>query len=242
MSPSVEKFDKYFPSTSWTLLGAARGTSTQASNAKEEFARRYRRPVMNYFAALTRDRAEAEELTQSFFAKLAASNSLMVDADRSRGRFRHYLKRSLSNFWKSDLRFRNREKRKAEEEVRPDGWTGDGWDRLELQAEDSPESAYHNGWVRALLDDALGRVRVICEQKGQTEHYQIFVGMYLCDAPEPPSWRALGAAFGLDEKAARSKTETVARHFRIVLREMLRDDVGSDDSVDEEIAALLALL
>lgn len=242
MSPNVQEPDKYFPITSWTLLREARGATPQACSAREEFARRYYRPVQNYFAALTRDRAEAEELAQGFFEKLAASGEVVAGADPARGRFRHYLKRSLSNYWKTELRFRNRKKRKAEEEVHPDGWTGSGWDRLELQAHDTPETAFHNGWVRALLDDTLNRVRILCEEKNQTEHYQLFVGMYLCDAREPPSWRELGAAFGLEEKAARSKTETVARHFRIVLRESLRNEVESEKFVDEEVAALLALL
>ncbi|MGH6631152.1 MAG: RNA polymerase sigma factor [Burkholderiales bacterium] len=138
MNQNVEKPDKYFPSTSWTLLSEACGATLQASKAREEFARRYHRPVLNYFAALTRDRAEAEELAQSFFEKLAASDGLLSGADRSRGRFRHYLKRALSNFWKSELRFSNRQKRKAQQEVRPDGWSGAGWDRLEIQAQDSP--------------------------------------------------------------------------------------------------------
>lgn len=242
MSPEVARSDKYFPNTSWTLLGQAGGATPQARCARDEFARRYYRPVLNYLAALTRDRGQAEELAQGFFEKLAASGDVVVGADRARGRFRHYLKRSLANYWKSELRFRSRQKRKAEEEVRPDAWSGDGWDRLELQGDDSPEAAFHNAWVRSLLDDALRRVRVICEQKNQAEHYELFAGMYLCADSEPPSWRELGAAYGLAEKAARSKTETVARHFRVVLREILRDEVGSDESVDEEIAALLALL
>ena len=242
MSPDAEKLDKYFPSTSRTLLGQARGAGAQADQAREEFARRYHRPVMNYFAALTRDRDQAKELAQGFFEKVAASGGVVAGASRSRGRFRHYLKRAVSNYWKSELRFRNRQKRKASEELHPDGWTSPGWDRLELQAQESPEAAFHNGWVRSLLDDALTRVRAICEQKKQTEHYQLFIGMYLCDAPEPPSWRELGAAVGIDEKAARSRTETVARHFRLVLREILREEAGTEESVDEEIAALLALL
>jgi len=239
--PNLEQ-DRYFPSTSWTLLFEARGADARASDARAEFARRYYRPVLNYFAALLRDRGEAEELTQSFFAKLAASDNLIAQADRSRGRFRHYLKRCISNFWKSELRHRGQLKRKAEDEVRPDAWSGSGWDRLGLAAPDSPEAAFHNAWVRGLLDEALCRVRAVCEQKDQVQHYQLFVGMYLCDESEPPTWRALGAAFGLEEKMARSRTETVARHFRGELRSMLREEVESDESVDEEIAALLALL
>lgn len=242
MTLDAERSDRYFPSTSWTLLRAAHGNTAQARAAREEFARRYYRPVLNYFAALARDRAQAEELTQGFFEKLAASGEVVTGADRARGRFRHYLKRSLSNYWKSELRFRHRQKRKPLEEVHPDAWSGTGWDRLQLQTHDAPEAAFHNAWVRNLLDMALEHVRAICEEKNQAEHYCIFAGMYLCEADEPPSWRELGAAFGLSEKAARSKTETVTRHFRRVLREMLHDEVESEQSVDDEIAALLALL
>lgn len=242
MSPSVKGPDRFFPNTSWTLLREACAATPQAGTAREEFARRYYRPVLNYFAALTRDRPEAEELTQGFFEKIAAGGAVLGGADATRGCFRHYLKRSISNYWKSELRYRSRQKRRAEDELQPDGWSGDGWERLELHAPDSPEAAFHNGWVRSLLDDALNRVGILCEQKNQTEHYQLFVGMYLCDAAEPPSWRELGAAFGLDEKAARSRSETVARNFRLVLREILRCEVASDKAVDQEISALLALL
>jgi hypothetical protein len=55
-------------------------------------------------------------------------------------------------------------------------------------------------------------------------------------------WKELGEAYGLDEKAARNRAETVARHFRLVLRDMLTDEVGSEQSADEEIATLLAFL
>lgn len=132
----------------------------------------------------------------------------------------------MRNFWKDDLRSRNREKRKPEEEVRPDAWSGAGWERLELEAADSPEAAFHQAWVRSLLDDALYRVRDLCKQKNQTVHYELFLRMYLSDGRCTPSWRELGAPFSLDEKAARSKTETVARHFRLVLREMVGEMVG----------------
>lgn len=242
MSRIEQPPDRYFPNTSWTLLVEARGSTPQARHAQAEFARRYYRPVRDYLGALSGDRQEAEELAQGFFADVIAPGRLMAAANRSRGSFRHYLKQSLRNYVASDMRFRQRQKRHALEELRPDAWSDEGWDRLDLRAEDAPDKAFHNAWVRALLGDALSRVHAICTQRKQTEHYELFVGMYLCDAPEPPSWRELGAAFGLDEKAARSKTETVARHFRAVLREMMAQDVGGKESVDEEIAALLALL
>jgi hypothetical protein len=110
-----------------------------------------------------------------------------------------------------------------------------------LAAAETPESAFNEAWVRRLLDESLTRVREICERKNQVDHYRLFMGMYLSDSIEP-SWRELGALYGLDEKTARSRSDTVVRHFRKIVREILREETGSDALVDEELAALRALL
>jgi RNA polymerase sigma factor (sigma-70 family) len=238
---SVDSGNRDFPVTSWTLLAEALASNSRAVMARDEFARRYRRPILSYFSCLTRDRDQAEELTQGFFEKLAVNRALLCAADRSLGPFRHYLKRALANYWKSELRYRGRQKRQAEEELSPDAWTGDGWERLALAAAETPESAFNEAWVRRLLDESLTRVREICERKNQVDHYRLFMGMYLSDSIEP-SWRELGALYGLDEKTARSRSDTVVRHFRKMVREILREETGSDALVDEELAALRALL
>jgi hypothetical protein len=93
-----------------------------------------------------------------------------------------------------------------------------------------------------LLEEALANVQALCEAKGQQEHFALFAGRYLSASGEQPSWRELGAYFNLDEKTARSRSETVARHFRLILRELLVQDVGAGKNVDEEIAALLTAL
>lgn len=243
MTMADQRQDKYFPiSTSWTLIAEARAPNPGARPAQEEFARRYSRPVREYIAAVTGDQREAEELTQGFFADVVVPGRLLALLDASKGSFRPYLKQAVRNYVISTIRSRHRKKRQALEEVRPDQWSDAGWERLNLQAGTSPDMAFHQAWVRALLADALARVKAICEQRGQVEHLNLFLGRYLSDAPEPPSWRELGATFGLEEKIARSRSDTVARHFRIVLRQMLREEVSSEESVDEEIATLLAFV
>jgi hypothetical protein len=107
--------------------------------------------------------------------------------------------------------------------------------------EAAPEAAFHEAWVRALLREALIRVKAICQAKGQTEHLRIFAGRYLARSAVPPPWAELGAAFGLDGKTARSRAETVAYHLRAALAEMVARETGSGESVNQEIASLLAL-
>jgi len=230
---------KYFPQTSWALLAAARGEGDAVPEALEEFSRRYYQPVYAYIAVLTRNRAQAEELTQGFFTQVILSGRLLAHLERSKGSFRPFLKQALRNYvidaW------RQQQRHAPEAEVRPDGWS-QGWDGLGQTEAPSPEAAFHTAWVRALLEEALARVRAICELNGQTAHLALFLGRYMSEACKPPSWEELGTAYGLDGKAARNRAETVARHFRGVLRDMLIDEVGSAQSADAEVATLLAFL
>lgn len=228
---------KYFPQTSWALLSAARGEGNAATKALEEFSRRYYQPVYAYIAALTRNRDNAQELTQGFFTTVILSGRLLARLERSKGSFRPFLKQALRNYV-ADA-WRKQKRHTPEEDVRPDGWS-QGWDGLAQTDVPSPEAAFHTAWVRALLEEALAKVSDVCENKGQTEHLTLFLGRYVSEASEPPSWEELGKAYDLDGKAARNRAETVARHFRLVLREMLIDEVGSERSADAELATLLA--
>jgi len=228
-----------FPQTSWTLLAAAAGSDDGRAAAREEFFARYYRPVRAYIGAIVRDPEQTDELTQSFFERAVLSGRLLNAADRSKGSFRPFLKQALRNFVKDHFR---RERTAGSATVRPDAGTH-GWDGLT----DGPQAAsveteYDRAWVRNLLEVALSRVAAACAAKGQDRHFQMFCGRYLHESGEQPSWRDLGQPFDLDEKAARNRTETVARHFRFVLRQMLAEETGSGAGADVELAELLGVL
>lgn len=231
-----------FPATSWTLLGAARGDDEAARKAMEELTQRYYGPVYAFLRAVVRDADAAEELAQGFFETKVIAGRLLQQAVPSKGRFRLYLKKALRNYVKDMRRQEGRKKRRpAEPEVRPDA-DPKGWERLVAEEVPAADAAFHAAWVRALLDVVVERVRTICAERGQAAHFELFEGRYLNDSMEDPGWRALGARFGLEEKIARGHAETVKGHVRLVLRQMLRNDVESEQDVDDEIAALLALL
>ena len=222
------------PPTSWTLLAEA----TRDGTARNELVSRYFRPVRAYIGAIVRDTERTDELTQAFIERIMLSGRLLQAADRQRGSFRALLKQALRNFVTDDLR---RRQIASHRDVHPDSGT-QGWDAIGNDVGQSAESEYHQAWVRALLDLALARVRETCLARGQEAHFQLFSGRYLSGSAEPPSWRELGAAHGIDEKAARNRTETVARHFRLVLRRMLIDETGSAGGAAAEAAALLEML
>ena len=228
-----------FPQTSWTLLAEACAGGTIGEAARSELAARYYKPIHAYITAIFRDAEEAQELTQSFFERSILSGRLLRAADRTKGSFRPFLKQALRNFVTDHFRKRPRGMSAS---VRPDA-DSDGWDQIVSDTgPGSPEVVYHGAWVRSLLEVALEKVRETCARRGQQQHFELFAARYLDHAGTAPSWRALGEPYGLDEKAARNRTETVARHFRLVLRQMLAEETGSGQAADEEIAALLGAL
>jgi DNA-directed RNA polymerase specialized sigma24 family protein len=192
-----------------------------------------------YIAAIVRDSEQADELTQSFFERIVLSGRLLKSADRTKGSFRPFVKQALRNFVTDHLR---KGPPGGKHVVHPDGAT-QGWDAVTpVTQPPSAETEYHNAWVRALLEVTLQRVREACVARGQEQHFQLFLARYLNDSGEVPSWRDLGRPHDLDEKAARNRTETVARHFRLVLRQLLVQETGSVEAADAEVSALLALL
>ena len=224
------------PPTSWTLLAEASGEHGDA--ARNALVARYYRPVRAYLGAIVRDTERTDELTQAFFERVVLSGRLLRAADRDRGSFRSLLKQALRNFVTDDLR---RRQTATQRHVQPDSDT-QGWDAVADAVGQSAETDYHQAWVRALLDLALARVRETCVARGQEAHFDLFTARYMHESAEPPSWRELGAPHGIDEKAARNRTETVARHFRVVLRRMLIEETGSPGGAAAEAAALLEML
>ena len=233
-----------FPETSWSLLAKAREPSEEGLRAREDFARRYYWPVREYLRFLVQDGEKAGELSQEFFARLSESKALWEHVSREKGAFRSYLRTALRHLVIDGQR---RERSKEALETHPDQESGAGWEVLEGPSVDAAEAAFHRAWVELTLTDALARVRIRCLKRNQEVHLELFEARYLSESETPPTWGELGRRHGMDEKTARERADTVARHFRNILRMMLRSEIQvanggrvTDEAIDEEIKMLLS--
>lgn len=239
-----------FPETSWTLLRRAREAGTEGVLAREDFARMYNRPIFEFLLIIVRDSALAEEMAQEFFCRLSDQGGLFVHAEQNHGVFRTYLMAALRNLVTDHHRKVGPQEAKQDH---PDQWSG-GWDLVSPADLSSAEATFHNEWVKSILMDVLTRVRATCLARGQQAHLELFEARYIGDSKSPPSWEELGARYGLDQKTARTRSATVARHFRLALRRLLRQQVSvsrvggrqpaqrTEAAIDKEIEALLAPL
>lgn len=240
-----------FPETSWTLLAMACKQCDEGARAREDFAQRYYRPVQEFLSVLVQDAEQAQDLAQEFFARLIRQGGLFEHAHREKGAFRNYLMTALRHMV---IDYHRRNGRVEAIQTHPDQWTDGGWDVLNTPEFQPAEAAFHRAWVKATLAEALTQVRALCLKRKQEVHLHLFEARYLSEEDPAPSWEELGARFGLDQKTARDRADTVVRHFRLVLRRMLREEITvpsggggrhpkvTEAAIDAEIEALLSPL
>ncbi len=94
-----------FPPTAWTLLAGIAGGGTGRARALSEVGRRYWTPVYVYLRRKGRSEADAEDLVQSFFIHLLEKD-LLARPDRSKGKFRSWLRAVLEHFLANEARIR----------------------------------------------------------------------------------------------------------------------------------------
>ncbi len=221
-----------FPETIWDLVIEAR----ESEAARNQLLTLYYRPVLAFFRALTKNSGAAEELRQSFFevelTRLSgeAARGVVRRADPQKGRFRDFLKQSLRHHWLSSLRS---DKRFFEPVPDDEDWgprvTG-------------AERAFARSWVEQVVAIALRKVEKICQERGQDQHFAIFMAHYFPSSEVDPSWESLAPQFGQkDGKTARNRASTVEAHMQKALGELLLRE-RPDANLPEEVRDVLSIL
>src|SRR5579872_453124 len=153
-----------FPTTRLSVLEALKSADSETrSRALGTVAEGYWRPVCRYIAARWQvEQADAEDLTQTFFAR-ALSAPILERYDATRSRFRTYLRMCVDGHVRNAHTAAHRVKRVGDITTVP--LTGH---------EPAPDEIFEREWVRAVLSDALATVRTELTAKGRDIVYRVF--------------------------------------------------------------------
>jgi RNA polymerase sigma-70 factor (ECF subfamily) len=103
--------DRQFRTTRWTQVRKANNHDLPgAAEALSQLCREYWYPLYAYVRRRGCSHADAEDLTQDFFARLLDKQSLQR-ADSNRGRFRSFLLASIDHFLCNEWAKRKAQKR-----------------------------------------------------------------------------------------------------------------------------------
>ena len=215
-----------FPGTEWTrMLDPDRRDEILA-----ELCRSYWKPVYCYLRALGFGNEQAKDLAQGFFTDKVLGQDLIEKADRTRGRFRNLLLRSVRNYAISIHRT-DKVHRPLDDGQEYESRTGD------------PEREFDRAWADELLQQVLAELESECRQRGKETHWRIFRD-WLLD-PQPDQTATMGEIcrrYGVsDASQASHMIENIKRRFRTLLRGHLGQLATCDTDVEAEIREFIGL-
>jgi RNA polymerase sigma-70 factor (ECF subfamily) len=235
---SVEAKNSLFPSTHWSQVGLAAAMDfEQRRQAIDLLLRRYSQPLKTHLATqfrLSEDRVN--DLLQSFVLQRVLLQELFTKAEQARGRFRTFLLNALDNFVYNELRNERAQKRS------PSGGHV-AFDELPESMEPSvpgpTAESLDSVWARAVLAEAVRRLKTECERGGRQPLWEVFDARILRPilGDEPlRSYDDLAAALGFSSPAQVYKAlHTAKRMFHRVLRSVIAEYALDKEDIEREI-------
>ncbi len=230
-----------FETTHWSVVLEAGGSSESARPALETLCRGYWYPLYAFVRRRGHGEAEAQDLTQEFFARLLAGESLKT-AQPERGRFRTFLLGALKNFLANDWRDAHRLKRGGGAELL--SWDGlDPASRyaLEPASDDPPEALFDRRWAQAVVTAALNRLEGEMRREGTADRCTT-LKPFLQGGGDAESYAAVAGRLGLSTAATKSAIFRMRRRYGELIREEIAQTVASPAEVEAEIQHLITLL
>jgi len=218
-----------FPTTRRSvILALSSDDGAERARAFDALTAIYWKPLYKYArVAHRRDAADAEDLAQSFLARVFEKESL-ASYDASKAKFRTFLRTLFDRHAANEMKFDLRLKRggafdfaSAEKEL-----------AREHDRSGTPEDYFHRECARSVFALAVDRVR-------NEPDFALFDAYDLDDAKI--SYRELGERFGMNETTVTNRLAAMRRRFRAAVLDILRDATVSESEYQSEVRSLLGV-
>jgi RNA polymerase sigma factor (sigma-70 family) len=227
-----------FATTHWTVvLAAGKRHTPQSDGALEELCRTYWFPLYAYVRRRGYSKEDAEDLTQTFFARFLAKNYL-AGLSAERGRFRAFLLASLKHFLANEWDKSQRQKRGGGiTHLSLDWQTADTQFQIAATAGPSPDKAFDREWAVALLAKVIERLQAECDAEGRARQFAE-LKIFLTAGKGTLTHADAAQALGMDEGAVRVAVHRLRKRYRQLLRDEIAQTLADAADVDEEMRAL----
>lgn len=231
-----------FPVTRWSVVLQAREESRpEASHAAlSELCRQYWFPLYAFARRRGHSPADAEDLTQNFFAELLTTRLFDV-ADPEQGRLRTFLLTAFQRRVADQYRREQAQKRGGNHHVISiDRDAAEDRLRTEPVDNETPESAFELRWAVALLDSAMAQLQQEYVANEKQVDFEILRPFLTAAQTRAEGYEDLAQKLNLSKIAARQAVHRMRERFRNILRCCVTDTLREPTpvAVEEELTAL----
>ena len=231
-----------FPATRWSVvLAAKKREQPESAHALETLCRNYWYPLYVFVRSSGWAPADAEDLTQEFFARLLEKDYLRV-VEPQKGRFRTFLRFALKRFLAKEWERIGAAKRgSGQRPIAFDAALAEERFSTECAGTLSPEQLYDRQWALPLLNDAAARLALEYEAAGKASLFAQLRPHLTAERGSIP-YGSIASALDMSEGTVRVTLHRLRKRFREVFRETVADTVCSAAEAENEIREVLAVL
>jgi DNA-directed RNA polymerase specialized sigma24 family protein len=233
-----------FPTTRWSRVAAAGDRATPEDlEALAELCRAYWYPLYAFIRRQGYAPADAQDLTQSYFARLL-ERGVLAAADPRKGRFRAFL-RTDCGFFLADQHDRDRALKRGGgiAPVSIDARDAEGRYRVEPADATTPDRLFDRDWALTLLDRVLDLLERDCADSGRSAFFER-AKIVLTDGPRAVAHATIADELGMTVAAVEAAIRRLRERYRCLLCEEIAAtlDDSSPEAIDDEIRALFDAL
>jgi RNA polymerase sigma-70 factor (ECF subfamily) len=230
-----------FTTTHWSVVLAAKGQSPAAQEALERLCQTYWWPIYGFVRHQGYKPEEAQDLTQSFFARLLERRDFET-VRQERGRLRSYLLASVKNFLS---KARDRELTIKRGEGQPLISLDDLLARERADEEPahrlSADRIYERRWALTLLEQVLARLGAEYEAVGKLPLFERLKELLAGESGQP-SQAKIAAEMQMTENAVKQAFHRLRHRYRQLLREEIAHTVAVQGDVENELRYFMSVL
>jgi len=231
-----------FATTHWSVvLAAAQQEAPEAAAALERLCSTYWYPLYAFVRRQGYEVADAQDLTQGFFAHIL-SRSFLKRASPAKGKFRSFILGSLKYFLADEWAKLQAQKRGGGcTPVFLDAQTAEARYRLEPVDLMDAEKLFERRWATALLERVLERLEEEYSKSGRKPAFDQLQVSLLGDK-EAASYAEIAAASQMTEGAVKVAVHRLRQRYRELFREEVAHTVEKPSEINDEVRHIFAVL
>ena len=231
-----------FATTHWSVVAQSALTDVpEAANALARLCEMYWPPIYSFIRRRGYPPADAQDLTQSFFAFFLRTKAY-ARTDRLHGKFRSFLLASVKNFL-SDHWDRDRAVKRGGdfEIISLDQQTAETFYDPESAHDSSAECLFDVRWAKTLTSSALNALRQELEAEGKTQLFEQ-LKTFLIGGSDLPSYDEASTRTGLPAATVKTHVHRLRLRYREIVRREVARTVSTPHEIDEELHYLCRVL